>query len=80
MTESKCPVIMTCTKIPKSLKSKNIKIIKLEKSIEYLNLVNTHRDIHQKKINNIEILYFFRYYKGDLNAIFSNLQLKVILR
>ena len=79
MAESKCPVIMACTNQPKELRSKNLRVICLEPSIRYLDVLNTCRDSKEININNIEILYLFRYYAGNLNYIFSNFMLTVSL-
>lgn len=77
VNESKCPMILACTCMPKDLKSKKITVVQLEKSISYLDLLNTYRDNYCKKVTNIEMLYFFRYYNANLNSIFTILKLPV---
>jgi DNA polymerase III delta prime subunit len=72
LSESKCPVIMTCTNLPKEFKNTKIDVLELEKSIEYLDLLYNYRDTYNIRMTNIEILYMFRYYSGNLNYIFTS--------
>lgn len=69
--ESKCPVIMTCTKLPKNINFRDTKVINLESSIDYLQLIYNERDRNQIKLSNTEILYLYKYYEADLNYIFT---------
>lgn len=73
--ESRCPVIMTCTKLPKEISFKDTKVIQLETSIDYLELLYKERGRSQLDLTNTEILYLYRYYEADLNYIFTTFSL-----
>lgn len=71
ISSSKCPIIMTCGQVPKGLPSKNLKIFELEVTLPVLEMLYQHCEDYVIKLSKIEILYLFRYYKGNLNYIFT---------
>ena len=79
LSQSKCPVLMTCCNVPHDFKTKNIHVLNLEKSIDLIDLINSFRNQKNVKITNLEILYLFRFYAGNLHSVFNNLLLPVFL-
>jgi chromosomal replication initiation ATPase DnaA len=74
INESKCPVIMTCTSLPRNISFRDTKVLKLETSIDHLQLLYNERDRRKLKFSNSEILFLFRFYEANLTYLFNVLE------